>query len=161
MRTQTNGSRDPHMKGSSYGCFLPDLTGFEEFHCSLLTTKYIIHHRSPPCKCLALYAVFFFELIDASSRIDKFLLSSKKWMAYRTNFYADVLFHRSRLKRIAAYTRHCRDVVRRMNCCLHGRFHSLVPWRIPRRLHCQNNVLHMLVYHAHSTMPILPLHILE
>ena len=74
--------------------------------------------RSPPVSSL-FQIIFAFKTIDTAACVDEFLLAGKERMAFRTNFNAEILFHRPSFKRIAAGTGYPGDFIIRMDSCFH------------------------------------------
>jgi hypothetical protein len=69
-------------------------------------------------------SVAFVKSIDASGRIDEFLLTSKERMASRADFYVQVVFHRrASLERASARTDDRNFVVVWMYFRFHNGFH--------------------------------------
>jgi hypothetical protein len=71
------------------------------------------------------FFVFFSEPLDAAGRIDQFLFTGEKWMAFGADFHADVLFGGSNLNGIAAGTLDTRVLISGMYVGFHCYFNPL------------------------------------
>lgn len=68
---------------------------------------------------MLLNTVFLLELIDTTTGINKLLLTSEEWVAIGANLNAEIRLDRTRFKGVTACACNRRNVIIRMNVCLH------------------------------------------